>query len=76
MSKSTAKRMAALKTGKNVGPLVTIAEYARQTGMTDPAIRGRIRNGHWREGVHYHRQGRRIMVDVDACKGFWAGNVP
>lgn len=51
--------------------LVTIAELARLTGMSDPAIRARISTGQWVENVHYYRRGRSIRMDPDAVKRFW-----
>ena len=47
--------------------LVTIAKYVADSGMTDPAVRGKIRDGHWIEGRHYFRRGRRIRLLPSAC---------
>lgn len=55
----------------NERDLCTIAELARRTGMTEAAIRGRIVYGHFREGTHFFRKGRRIMMDPVACNMFW-----
>lgn len=52
--------------------LVTIAEYARVSGLTESAIRSRIYDGHWMQGVHFHRKGRRIMIDPSAVARWWA----
>ena len=47
--------------------LVTPAKFTLETGISYPAIRGKIRDGHWVEGRHYFRRGRRIMLVVSAC---------
>lgn len=47
--------------------LVTIAEFCRRTGRTDPAVRAKLKRGYWLEGVHYVRDGRRIMLSLGAC---------
>lgn len=54
-----------------LGDIVTIAELARRTGMTEAAIRGRIHSGDWVQGVHYFRKGRRLMMRADVCARFW-----
>lgn len=36
-------------------PYVTIAKAAELTGLTDKAIRRKIEEGRWLEGVHYRR---------------------
>lgn len=51
--------------------MVTIAEMVRQTGVTDPAWRGRIRRGELVLGKHFERRGKRIMLYKDACNQFW-----
>ena len=51
--------------------LITIAELARRTGMSDPAIRARISTGKWVENVHFYRKGRSLRMDPEAIKRFW-----
>jgi hypothetical protein len=53
--------------------LITIAEFARTSGMTEPAIRGRIAHGDWRLGIHYVKRGRRIMLDEGKCWSWFRG---
>ncbi len=47
--------------------LMTIAELARRTGITEAAIRGRIADGYWIEGTHFFRRGRRVMMNYQVC---------
>lgn len=47
--------------------LMTIAEFCRITGRTDPAVRAKIKRGYWLEGIHFKRDGRRIMLSRKAC---------
>lgn len=54
--------------------LVTIAKYCADSGMTDPAVRGKIRDGHWVEGKHYHRRGRRIRLNPVECDAWFYGH--
>ena len=72
MSKSQLKRIAALKKADPEEETVTIAEWCRLTGDTDPAVRGRMRNGYWIEGAHYRRKTRRIRLIKNACHAWWA----
>lgn len=51
--------------------LVTVKELAHRTGMSEPSIRGKIAAGLWREGEHYYRKRRRLMMDVLACDQYW-----
>ena len=53
------------------GELVTPKELARRTGMSEASIRGKIATGMWRDGEHYFRRQRRLMMDVEACAKFW-----
>lgn len=56
---------------KNDQELVTIYELSRLIGLSEGAIRGRISTGFWVEGKHYFREGRRIMMDRNACNQRW-----
>lgn len=53
--------------------LITIFELSRRSGLSEQAIRGRISSGHWIEGTHYFRRGRRIMMDAEACGKWFMG---
>lgn len=61
----------AKRLNKEPKELWNIAKLARESGMTEAAIRGRISSGTWVESVHYFRQGRRLMMDPEECKKFW-----
>lgn len=52
--------------------LVTIAELARKTGLTESAIRTYIARGKWVVNRHYYRRGRKVMMDPKACDQYWA----
>jgi hypothetical protein len=45
----------------------TITKFTLETGISEAAVRGKIRDGHWVEGKHYFRRGRRIMLMVEPC---------
>ncbi len=45
---------------------VTIAKFASESGYTEDAIRTKIRDGIWREGLEWHKApDGRVLVDVD-----------
>lgn len=47
-----------------LAPHVTLAHYARASGMTVKAMEHKIARGEWLEGQEYHRRDGRIYVDV------------
>lgn len=53
--------------------LMTIAEYARQAGLTEATIRGRIQTGLFKLNKHFYKRGRRIMIDYEACQRWEKG---
>lgn len=51
----------------STGNLITITEMARRTGLSESAIRCRIKSGKYVLGQHFYKNGRRIMMDIEAC---------
>lgn len=46
---------------------VTVSKFSELTGYTESAIRGKIQDGVWVEGIHYrHAPDNRIQMDMDA----------
>ena len=46
---------------------VTVNKFSELTGYTESAIRSKISDGVWVEGIHYrHAPDNRIQMDMDA----------
>lgn len=53
---------------------VRIPVFTAETGYTDQAVREKIREGRWIEGVHYRRApDGHILIDLDAYEKWVEG---
>lgn len=44
---------------------ILLIEYAKQSGYTEKALRCKIENGTWIEGIHYYRApDRHIIINI------------
>ena len=57
--------------------IVTIKLAAQVFGLSVNAIRGKIHDGHWRQGVEYHRApDGKLFVDRSAVRQWIASRQP
>jgi len=53
----------------------TIRQFSNESGYTENAIRTKIRDGIWEEGVWVKAPDNRVLIDIEAYNS-WAVNIP